>query len=140
MALVLGRVLAAALAAEPALHEVDLVVPAPSSWTSRARRGFSMAAILAARAAPVLGTRSLRALVVHPGPRQSARPVRERRHNLVGRVRARRSVRGRVLLLDDVVTSGTTAHTCARELLCAGAEEVWLGALCAAVGVAGTGS
>ena len=61
----------------------------------------------------------------------------ERRANVLGVYRAvgQESFRGkRVLLLDDIVTTGATASECARVLLTAGAEEV----IFAAVASAGT--
>jgi predicted phosphoribosyltransferase len=43
-----------------------------------------------------------------------------------GRFRATGSLDGeRVVVIDDVITSGSQARACARELLAAGAGEVW---------------
>ena len=67
------------------------------------------------------------------------RTPEERRANVLGVYRAAapdRIAGKRVLLLDDIVTTGATASECARVLLTAGAEEV----LFAAVAAAGTTS
>jgi predicted amidophosphoribosyltransferase len=60
---------------------------------------------------------------------QTGLSAASRRANLRGAfaVRQRARVVGRtVVLVDDVLTTGATAHACARELLSAGAAEVHL--------------
>jgi ComF family protein len=53
-----------------------------------------------------------------------------RRRNLSGAFRVTGDVRGReVLLIDDILTSGATARECARVLMRAGAEKVWVATL-----------
>ena len=53
-----------------------------------------------------------------------------RRRNLSGAFRVTGDVHGReVLLVDDILTSGATARECARVLLRAGAEKVWVATL-----------
>lgn len=126
----LGRLLAE-VAAGADLPPFDAVVPAPSAWTSRLRRGFCTATLLAAPVARTVGAPLAPALVLKRGPRQSSLDRRGRVRNLAGRLRSRRPVAGRVLLVDDVTTTGATAGACARELLGSGAAEIWLLVLCA---------
>ncbi len=59
--------------------------------------------------------------------RQSSLPLARRCENVRGAFRAARPAPRRVLLIDDVATSCSTARACARELLRAGAVtvDVW---------------
>ena len=113
--------------------DVDVVVPVPLHWRRLARRGFNPAqAVVEACAGDVgerarvdaLSLRRVRATVAQTGLSGS-----ERVRNVKGafQVPARRakSVRGkRVMIVDDVITTGATMAAAARALLGAGAEAV----------------
>ena len=134
IAQVLGRLLAERLALVPWRDDVDVVVPVPLHWRRRVRRGFNQAQVLAdevARGAPRTGgkvTRRLRRR--RPTPHQTNLPSAQRHTNVRGAFAARgRSdgLRGRaVLLVDDVMTSGTTVAECTRVLRRAGARAVYV--------------
>lgn len=126
----LGRALADRLAPAIPPDTFTAIVPAPSPWTRRLIRGFSPAAVLAAEVARATGVPVSHALSITPGPRQASLTGNDRRRSLVSRVRSRLPVEGRVLLVDDVATTGATADACARELLGDRASEVWLAVLC----------
>jgi ComF family protein len=123
----LAHELAAALGAE--LATADLVVPVPLHWTRRVTRGFDQAERIAVPLAARLELPVARALVRRRATRAQARLGRTTRlANLVGafRVGRARAVAGRrVLLVDDVATTGATLEAAASALLAAGAAEVF---------------
>jgi predicted amidophosphoribosyltransferase len=99
-----------------------IVVPAPTRRSAARRRGGDPVTALARTAAvPDVGVVSalrMRALTrdsvgLSPGRRQL---------NIAGRVKLCRPVRGEVLLIDDVVTTGATACESVRVLQTAGAR------------------
>ncbi len=107
------------------------IVPAPSPWSTRVRRGFDAAAFLADRLSRQTSAPVVYALTARAGPRQASLTAEARRKSAGARIRGDTPLQGRVLLVDDVVTTGATAEACARELLGSGADEVWLATLCA---------
>lgn len=111
--------------------EVDAIVPVPTPWHRRLTRGVDVPLLLAR---PL--ERTCRA-PVRPALRRvdagaQARLSRRERRRGGARFRATGPVQGRVLLVDDVLTTGGTARACATELLGAGAEEVWVYTVAAA--------
>ena len=88
-------------------------------------RGFDQAEVLARTFARTAGLPVRRLLVraVETAP-QAKRAGEDRRAALAGAFRAVRAVPGRVIVVDDVLTSGSTAAECALALLRAGAVEV----------------
>ena len=126
LARVLGRFLAAHC---PLPIDHDLVVPVPLHLERLRWRGFNQALSLAralvprgdARLAPMALVRQ-RATAAQVGLGEA-----DRRHNIRGAfaVSDRARVRGRrVLLVDDVMTTGATADECAGTLRRAGARQV----------------
>lgn len=107
----------------------DLVVPVPLHPKRLRWRGFNQAALLAAEVAKRLGckldTTSLVRIVATPP--QTAHDLETRRRNVRHAFAVRRPDRianQRMLLVDDVMTTGATANECARTLRAAGARSV----------------
>ena len=122
----LGRYLVRAV---PRDRTFDVVVPMPLHWFRRWRRGFNQSELLAREVARRLGLPlSTRALgrQRHAAP-QSGLSSAARRRNVAGlfAVSDRKSIEGRrVLLVDDVLTTGATAQAAAHALKRAGAAQV----------------
>ncbi len=108
------------------------IIPAPSTPWSRFKRGFSLAAVLAEALSATTSVPVNHALTRRHGARQVGLDRAGRLANLAHRVRADVPLSGRVLLVDDVLTTGATADTCVRELLGTGASEVWMAVVCRA--------
>jgi ComF family protein len=114
----------------PRLPPVDLVTFVPLHPWRRFRRGFNQAEILARALARRFGLPCAAILVRHRvGRRQVGLGRRDRLTALRGCYRLRRAgrqvARGRrILLVDDVITTGATMEACARLILAAGAAAV----------------
>lgn len=128
----LARLLAGAVQAHLP-QKPDLVLAVPMHWRRRISRGrnhaLSLAAALARELALPLGDELIR---VRPTPPQVHLPASQRKINIRGAFQAVRTdtLSGcRVLLVDDVVTTGATADEASRVLLQAGAAEVFLAVL-----------
>jgi ComF family protein len=107
----------------------DLVVPVPLHRARLAERGYNQAALLAAVAADELGAPlAPRALARTRHTAQQARLERaDRLENVANafRVRVPEAVMGRrVVLVDDVATTGATLKACAGALRAAGVAAV----------------
>lgn len=107
----------------------DYVTWAPISKRRKHRRGYDQAELLAREAAKLYGQRPVALLrkLRHTAP-QSTLTATQRRRNVIDlyAVTGGLSLRGcRVLLVDDIVTTGATLDQCALALLHAGAMEVY---------------
>ena len=107
-------------------HGVDIVTWVPTTTARRHDRGFDQAQLLAKGLSRRVGRPCRPLLVRAHGPPQTGRTGVER---LVGpalavRANVRRHTPGSVVLVDDVITTGTTITVAARELRAAGVERI----------------
>jgi len=121
----LGALLAAALPREECF---DAVTPVPLHWRRQWQRGFNQSELLARTIARRCGVPVIHALKrVRPTVAQAGLSNTGRRRNVAAAFRPRRAVEGkRILLIDDVMTTGSTAAACALALKRAGASKVAL--------------
>lgn len=116
-------------AAEELKIEADWTVPVPIHWSRRSWRGFNQAELLAE---PFPNVRAVLLKIRKTKP-QVALDALNRGTNLIDAFSALPSVVGKsILLIDDVLTTGSTARYCATALKAAGAREVGLLAFCEA--------
>jgi ComF family protein len=115
----------------PREEHFDAIVPMPLHWRRRWQRGFNQSELLAGEIA-----RRWHAPVRKAIRRKKATPPQagltsaQRRQNVRGAFAPTMNLKGmRVLLVDDVLTTGATASACARALKRAGAVHVSLLAL-----------
>jgi len=127
--------LAETLLAEPAACAViagaDALVPVPLHPRRRRERGFNQAELIAAAISRCTGVTVLGSALVRrkdTAP-QTGLSAAARRGNMRGAFAVRRRAQiaqRRLVLVDDVLTTGATALACARALREAGAIEVRL--------------
>jgi ComF family protein len=125
----MGRVFAESARDRLRAANADLVVPVPLHWRRVWRRGYNQSAAVARELAVGLGVpfRSNWLRRIRHTPQQVQPSAAARRENVRGAFRAswRAAVSGkRILLVDDVMTTGSTASEAAKVLRAEGAKEI----------------
>lgn len=115
----------------------DVLTWVPVSNLRKFSRGYDQVELLAYAVGAELGMVPVRMLkkIRNNRPQSGIIGQAKRKANVLGAYRAvcPESITGkRILLLDDIITTGATAGECARVLLTAGAEEVHCGCIAAA--------
>ena len=131
-----GRLLALKLS-DSLAKDVDMISWAPISFRRKLKRGYDQSELLARAVGKELHIPACPVLKKfrHTRPQSGIQMTAQRRANVIGayKVINPSQIAGkRILLLDDVVTTGSTASECARTLLTAGAKEVSFAAVAAA--------
>ena len=113
------------------LAEADAIVPVPLHWRRQWARRFNQSALLGEVIGKASGVGVAHAVLkrIKATPQQVGLSQAERAQNVQGAFRvppaAKAEVAGRrLLLVDDVLTSGATVDACSRALLRAGAAQV----------------
>ena len=120
----LARLLCAML---PPLSGDEILLPVPLHPQRLRHRGYNQSLLLARAMACILQIPLERTLLerVVATPSQQGLDARQRMSNLHGAFRCRRRLQGeRMLLVDDVMTTGATLAACSYALLDAGAGSV----------------
>ena len=115
----------------------DVLTWVPTSFLRRLFRGYDQVELIAQSVGRELGIEPMQLLrkVRHNRPQSGIVGEAKRRANVLGAYRAVNTefLQGkRIVLLDDIITTGSTAGECARVLLTAGAKEVHCGAMAVA--------
>ena len=95
--------------------EFDMVIAVPMHWRKVAVRGYNQSELIAKQIAKRMGIPfAKRAMVKYRStPSQQGKTRKERIKNVKNTMRANNMVKGkRVLLIDDVLTTGATIATC----------------------------
>jgi ComF family protein len=129
----LGRLLAEAYTSYNLL--ADVVLPVPLHATRLQERGYNQSALLASVCAKLSGLTYHDDLLIRQRPTlpQVGLSLPERSQNVTGAFQPTRTfttateafAKRRILIIDDVCTTGSTIEACANALFAAGARSIW---------------
>jgi competence protein ComFC len=128
---VVGRLAAPLMLQVVGEGHFEAVVPVPLLSSRLRKRGFNQAELLARGVAEKMkATVSDTLEVVRSTRDQVELSAAQRRANVAGAYTATKPLRGKILLIDDVFTTGATMSACAGTMVRAGAKEVHALSLC----------
>lgn len=116
----------------------DIITWVPVSAKRMRKRGYDQSRLLCERTAQRLELEAAPTLkkIIHTPPQSELKSAEKRRANVLGAygILPDTDVKGkRILIIDDILTTGATLSECARTLLMAGADSV----ICAVLAYAG---
>lgn len=105
----------------------DGICYVPLSAASLRKRGFNQSKLLAEQISDILKIPLItdQLSCVKKSTSQHKTKGKERFQNIKGAYRSNKAICGRILLIDDIKTTGATLDECSKQLLSSGAESVW---------------
>ena len=108
--------------------EFDGVTYVPLSFKKQLKRGFNQSEILAKRISEILKLSLFRNLLSSKGRNVNQHDLsnpKERFKNVQGLYSCKHKIKGNILLVDDIKTTGATLNECAKQLILNGADNVY---------------
>lgn len=119
--------------------DAQVIIPVPVHYKRKIKRGYNQAEILSKRLSyhlklPVDRNILIRNINTKP---QKELTIKERRQNLENAFKIRENIvkYKKVILVDDIYTTGSTIDACAKVLLAGGTENIYFVSLCIGAGI-----
>lgn len=117
----------ASKAAAEFIDDIDAIAFVPLTAQKEAKRGYNQSHLIAQELAAIYNKPLYRGLIkIKNTPDQNKLGLIERSKNVKGAFALNLPVKGKILLVDDVYTTGSTVNECARQLIKGGAKEVFV--------------
>lgn len=115
---ILGRIFATDISSSPGFNSVEVIIPVPLHWSKLKTRGFNQSEIIARAMAGILNARVETDVLLRPfaTDTQTKKSRIQRVENVSGKFQLKNEekISGKhVLLIDDVITTGSTMESCA---------------------------
>lgn len=137
LGMMLGRLMGIALAQTNRFLGMDALVPLPLFSAKERKRGFNQATVLCEGISEILNIPVLTKAVIRSQhtETQTRKGRMERWINMEGKFEIRDPgilIGKKILLVDDVITTGATLEACGTEIIEAGVQSLSIAALCIA--------
>lgn len=111
--------------------DTDIIMPVPLHWRRKVSRGYNQAGVIGKALSKKIKIPYTDKILIRSRhtPKQEKKTNKERHKNVKNAfmVKKPRKIKNKtVLLIDDVLTTGATVNTCAKELKKAGAQTVFV--------------
>jgi len=124
----LGRLLGERITTDFAQYKIDMIVPVPLHHLKKAEREYNQSLYIARGVSKITGIKVYNRQIKRNRytESQTAMNLSEREKNLRGAFSTRKKLNGEnILIIDDVITTGSTVRECGKVLLDAGAEKIY---------------
>lgn len=120
--LVLGEMFAADLKSSPFFQTIDTIIPVPLHWTKQKKRGYNQSEIIGRGMAKQMHARLQTDVLIrkYATDTQTKKSRSERVENVEGKFELQHTekiIGKHLLLIDDIITTGSTMEACANLLL-----------------------